>query len=398
MVDIPSYWRLLKEAAMQKQALKEEIGQGRQAESALHRGDLWFHLLLEKLPAGAYTCDPDGLITYFNQNAVQLWGRAPKLIDPVDRFCGSFKLFWPDGSPIAHDQCWMALTLKMDKGYNGHEIVIERPDGQRLTALAHANPIHNESGELLGAVNVLVDITERKRAEEERERLLAQEWKARAEVEERKRISRELHDRVAHAMGVVHQSLELHEALKHSDPETARAKMNLARQTTKEAMNLTRNLSQELRSVESKDGFSAALSSLLETAVPPGLECHLSVEGDEALVPPHVREQLFVILREGVRNAVSHSMASRLDVGVCIYSEKVVGYVEDDGRGFAEEDGGYAGGGVQSIRERAELVGGTLELSSALGVGTSIKTVIPLKGMQATGISHPALSSEWAVP
>jgi signal transduction histidine kinase len=151
-------------------------------------------------------------------------------------------------------------------------------------------------------------------------------------------------------------------------------------------MNLTRSLSQELRSVESKDGFSAALSSLLETAVPQDLECHLSVEGDEALVPPHVREQLFVILREGVRNAVSHSMASRLDVGVCISSEEVVGYVKDDGRGFAEEDGGYAGGGgVRSMRERAEMVGGTFELSSGLGVGTSIKTVIPLKGYAGNG-------------
>ena len=366
---------------MQKQALKEEVSQGGQAESVLHKGGLRFHRFLEKLPAGAYTCDPEGLITYFNQHAVQLWGRAPKLNDPVDRFCGSFKLFWPDGSPIAHDQCWMALALKMDNGYNGNEIVIERPDGQHLTALAHANPIHDESGELLGAVNVLVDITERKRAEEERERRLAQEWKARAEAEERKRISRELHDRVAHAMGVVHQSLELHEALKHSDPEAARAKMSLAKQTTLKAMNLTRDLSQELRNVEAKDGFSTALSSLLETAVPPGLECHLSVEGDEALVPPHAREQLFVILREGVRNAVSHSGASRVDVGVCISSGKVTGSVEDDGRGFAEDDGrGFAGGGIRSMRERAELVGGIFELSSGLGVSTSIKAVIPLKG------------------
>jgi hypothetical protein len=84
----------------------------------------------------------------------------------VDRFCGSFKLFATDGSPIAHDQRWMALALKMNQKYNGREIVIERPDGQRLTVLAYANPIHDEAGKLLGAVNVLVDITERKQAEE----------------------------------------------------------------------------------------------------------------------------------------------------------------------------------------------------------------------------------------
>jgi two-component system, cell cycle sensor histidine kinase and response regulator CckA len=128
--------------------------------------ELEFRRLLETLPAGAYTCDPDGLITYFNQHAVRLWGRAPKLNDPADRFCGSFKLFAADGSPLTHDQCWMALALRTEREYNGHEVVIERADGERRTALAHANPIHDESGKLIGAVNVLVDITERKRTQE----------------------------------------------------------------------------------------------------------------------------------------------------------------------------------------------------------------------------------------
>lgn len=128
--------------------------------------ELPFRAFLERLPAGAYTCDANGLITYFNQHAVQLWGRKPKLNDPIDRFCGSFKLFATDGSPILHEQCWMALALKNLREYNGHEIMIERPDGQRLTALAHASPIHNEMGGLIGAVNVLVDISDRKRSED----------------------------------------------------------------------------------------------------------------------------------------------------------------------------------------------------------------------------------------
>jgi signal transduction histidine kinase len=132
----------------------------------LLNGELRFRRLLEKLPAGAYTCDPDGLITYFNQHAVQLWGRRPKLNDPADRFCGSFKLFAIDGAPISHDQCWMALALKNILEYNGHEIVIECPDGLRRTTLAYASPFTDEGGKLLGAVNVLVDISDRKRAED----------------------------------------------------------------------------------------------------------------------------------------------------------------------------------------------------------------------------------------
>jgi two-component system CheB/CheR fusion protein len=143
-----------------------EISQKHETKWAPHRSDLEFHRLLEKLPAGAYTCDPDGLITYFNQHAVQLWGREPKLNDSIDRFCGSFRLFSADGSPISHNQCWMALALQTCTEYNGQEILIERPDGSRITVLAHANPFRDESGKLLGAVNVLVDISDRKRAEE----------------------------------------------------------------------------------------------------------------------------------------------------------------------------------------------------------------------------------------
>src|SRR5205823_4730345 len=129
-------------------------------------GDSEFCRLLETLPAGAYTCDPDGLITYFNAHALDLWGRAPKLNDPIDRFCGSFKLFSTDGTAIPHDECWMARALRTETEFNGHEIVIERPDGQRRTVMAHANPIRDGSGKVLGAVNVLVDITEHKHAED----------------------------------------------------------------------------------------------------------------------------------------------------------------------------------------------------------------------------------------
>lgn len=144
------------------------------SEPTRQHGTAEFHRLLEKLPAGAYTCDPNGLITYFNQRAVELWGRAPKLNDAEDRFCGSFKLFSPDGSPIRHNQCWMALAIHTEREYNGREIIIERPDGQRLTVQAHANPIHDESGVLLGAVNVLVDISDRKQIEEEQRKIQAQ--------------------------------------------------------------------------------------------------------------------------------------------------------------------------------------------------------------------------------
>jgi PAS domain S-box-containing protein len=129
-------------------------------------GELEFRRFLDHLPAAAYTCDAEGLITYFNPRAAELWGRAPKLDDPVDRFCGSFRLFAPNGAPIDHENCWMAKTLRENRAFNGEEIIVERPDGSRLTALAHANPFHDDFGQLAGAVNALVDISERKRSED----------------------------------------------------------------------------------------------------------------------------------------------------------------------------------------------------------------------------------------
>jgi PAS domain S-box-containing protein len=128
------------------------------------RAEKRFQRCLDKLPVGAYTCDPNGLITYYNEAAVRVWGRSPKLHDPVDRYCGSFALFAPDGTPLKHENCWMGLALRNNRDYASEEIIIERTDGTRITVLAHASPIHDDDGEVIGAVNVLVDIHERQQA------------------------------------------------------------------------------------------------------------------------------------------------------------------------------------------------------------------------------------------
>src|SRR5262245_22559946 len=139
---------------------------GREANAQLHP-------MLEKLPSAAYVCDADGLIIYFNPRAAELWGREPALNDPRDRYCGSFRLFSSDGTPIPHDQCWMAVALREKRDRNGEEIAIERPDGSRVTALAYASPIWDEAGALSGALNVLVDISDRAHAHELQARLAA---------------------------------------------------------------------------------------------------------------------------------------------------------------------------------------------------------------------------------
>ena len=249
-----------------------------------------------------------------------------------------------------------------------------RKDGSRWWALFAATRLNEEEG-----VEFVIDITARKRTEAERERLIAHELTARAQAEERRRLSRELHDRVAHDIALVHQSLELHEVLKSKDPERAVAKMELARRIVKEALESIRDLSIELREPEVRRGLEAALANLLRDLVPPTVASSLSVEGDETLVQPEIRNQLFLILREAIRNTVTHSEAARIAVELDIGRERVVGRVEDDGRGFDPDEVRTAGtGGLRAMEERATLVGGTLDLSSAPGRGTTVTVFLSL--------------------
>jgi PAS domain S-box-containing protein len=137
----------------------------------LQQGEERLRHLVSALPAAIYTTDREGRVTLFNDSAVDLWGRRPEI--GKDMWCGSFRIFRPDGTPLPFDQCPMAVALQEGRPVLGEEIVIERPDGTRRCVLPHPVPLHNAGGEIVGAVNMLVDITERKRAEVERNFLAA---------------------------------------------------------------------------------------------------------------------------------------------------------------------------------------------------------------------------------
>src|ERR1700704_5413983 len=119
--------------------------------------------LLELLPVAVYTTDAEGRITFFNEAAADLWGHRPEL--GSDKWCGSWRLFWPDGRPLPHDECPMAMTLKQGRPVRGLEAIAERPDGTRIRFLPFPTPMRDASGQLIGAINLLVDATERHRAD-----------------------------------------------------------------------------------------------------------------------------------------------------------------------------------------------------------------------------------------
>jgi PAS domain S-box-containing protein len=141
-------------------------GSGRAVDEA---GEL--EAILQSLPAAVYTTNLEGRITFYNEAAAELWGVRPEL--HRSEFCGSWKLYWPDGTYLPHDQCPMAIALKEGRAIRGKEAVAERPDGTRVPFLAYPTPLFDEAGSLAGAVNMLVDLRGRKEAELAAQKLAA---------------------------------------------------------------------------------------------------------------------------------------------------------------------------------------------------------------------------------
>jgi PAS domain S-box-containing protein len=123
------------------------------------------HSLLDALPAAIYTTNADGRITYFNQAAADLSGRQPVIGE--DLWCVSWHLCRPDGTPLPHEECPMAIAIRERRPVRGVEILVERPDGSRLPVMPYPTPLFGDDGRLSGAVNMLVDLSEMRRAEAE---------------------------------------------------------------------------------------------------------------------------------------------------------------------------------------------------------------------------------------
>jgi len=121
---------------------------------------------LDAIPGAVYVCDRDGWLVRYNAEAAALWGRMPDL-DAGEQFCGSYRLFRPDGKPLPHAECPMAIAVTSGDATRNAEVVVERPDGSRLTALVNIRPLRDHAGRIQGAINCFQDITARKQMEEE---------------------------------------------------------------------------------------------------------------------------------------------------------------------------------------------------------------------------------------
>ncbi|HEY4105544.1 MAG TPA: PAS domain S-box protein, partial [Polyangiaceae bacterium] len=141
-----------------------DVTQGKRAEEALRESERRFREMIDALPVAVYTTDADGRLSHFNPACIELAGRVPEV--GKDSWCVTWKLYRADGTAMQPDECPMAVALKKGEIVRGEEAIAERPDGTRVWFLPYPTPLRDAEGRVVGGINMLVDVTERKRAEQ----------------------------------------------------------------------------------------------------------------------------------------------------------------------------------------------------------------------------------------
>jgi PAS domain S-box-containing protein len=151
-----------------------DLTERKRFEEKIQRSEERYRTIFDLVPVAVYVCDADGIIQQYNRRAAELWGREPGRNGEKPRFCGSHKIYYPDGRYMPHKECPMARALRGEKlKPEDLEIIVERPDGERRHVIPAPRILTNIHGKITGAINSLFDITERKRAETAAMRLAA---------------------------------------------------------------------------------------------------------------------------------------------------------------------------------------------------------------------------------
>jgi PAS domain S-box-containing protein len=150
-------------------AITRDVTQRKRGDKTLQESEHRHRALLEALPAAVYTTDLDGRITFFNEAAVEFAGRRPEL---GDMWCVTWRLYHPDGTPLPHVECPMAVALREQRPVRNEEAIAERPDGSRIWFAPYPTPLRDSSGTMTGAINMLVDVSHRKEAERQQKLLI----------------------------------------------------------------------------------------------------------------------------------------------------------------------------------------------------------------------------------
>lgn len=301
------------------------------------------------LPFAVYTTDASGLLTFFNPVAAELAGRSPQI--GRDRWCVTWRLRWPDGRPMPHEDCPMAVALKENRPLRGVEAIGERPNGTRFSFLAHPTPIRDGSGTLVGGVNMLLDITGRKTADALRRDIVGDL--------DRKGIA----------------ILRLIDAVLKEAQRQARGAeaQRLIRQTIQRvaAISATQSPLHDPDGVTRINSWDLLTAICITVPLPMQERVELLCESAAGDLASETAVPLGLIAKELIANAAKHALAGRSKVSVRIGLRRESGgyifTVEDDGPGFTLQPAHARPFGLGLVTALARQLNGTFEVVCSPG-------------------------------
>ncbi|MEJ0025702.1 MAG: HWE histidine kinase domain-containing protein [Rhizomicrobium sp.] len=257
----------------------QDVGELVRVKDQMREGRRVARHVMEALPAAIYTTDAEGRLLYYNKAAERLWGFAPKIGEQL--WCGSWKIYLPDGTLLPHDRCPMAVALKEQRALVGPEAVVERPDGTRVPFLPYPTPLFGSDGELIGGVNMLIDLTGQKRADAQQRGLID-----------------ELNHRVKNTLATIQSLAAQTMRGPHGDGEFEGRLLSLSRVHDQ----LTRNAWEwaDLAAIAG-DTFRPLRGSA---------NSHVAIEGPSVKLKPRIALAMGMVLHELACNAMRHGALS----------------------------------------------------------------------------------------
>lgn len=392
------------------------------AQRLVSESETRFRALFDHGPIAMYCVDADGVVLEYNHNAVALWGREPVRGDPNERYCGAFRLYQPGGAYLAHCETPVAEVLSgAIPSAQDVKVLIERPDGSRITVIANVVPLKNAQGEITGAINCLYDVTERSRLEH----ITQEQAAALADLGQRKdeflaMLSHELRNPLA----PISNAVRLLRMQKNDDPVQVQARNVIERQVGQlnhlvdDLLEISRITTGRVQLRQEQIALAGVVEQAVESTQPlvaqrrHGLSVSLPAEpvwvhGDAARL-----EQVVVNL---LTNAAKYTdEGGCIDLRLAAEGGSAVLRVRDTGIGIAPEllprifelftqaersldrSQGGLGIGLCLVQRLVELHGGTVAVHSVLGHGSEFVLRLPLATAWAPLQTLPALAA--AVP